>query len=616
MNAFFKLSSTLRLSQLLAALALYFGAGTVWAAEWPVSDFQVGASIAEESRFFYVSKGEQWRDTHFQGLYSSTGGASVTISLDGHYLTNQTIGQGGTIRFGLPTLNSGFHRITFEFKQQSAYSNLHKEKTTVCDVPTDGLTSISEGKFIYSRNNPDGLQVRNLPDALFNPQSVEKTPYNGSLKFDLKNPSEMTAIARLASRWSAAAGIRWLNADVTNDKETDFGMEIRHAPQLASGAQIGLSQVSSHPILTIVYKDDAALDSAVNALLTPGYLDQLHSGQVTVPGNLPAPQWGTAKTFLNLADLGIEDFRLESGNRALSLSFPPVWKPTDLLQGSLALRTQDGLLKGSILTVWLDNAMAGSMSLDQWDSAQGTRALNYLGPNAPDSTYIGLRLESNLMANGDCQPQSRGSLWVDAHKSLVNLPHRFKTGVAAISVALINRPELSVDGSPGSMGAALALVQTATRMLFKNDPIAVKLSLQNKPGNATVHIQTNPAIYQQQVVQHQDRLFEPFAEDGTIVLAQNGQYQVIAANTAGAENFMRYWAQAQELIADGVTEALIARDGTFVALETEIPGTNDIPQVRESTITRWVGLIFIGMLAGIIWWIRRTVRKSAANKAS
>ncbi|MCZ4148770.1 hypothetical protein BZG21_30485, partial [Escherichia coli] len=96
------------------------------------------------------------------------------------------------------------------------------------------------------------------------------------------------------------------------------------------------------------------LTAAINGLINPTYVQQLDTGSAIFPTTISAPAWAQFKKIDTLADLGIQDFRLNHAEKNLFLDFPAVWQPTDILQGQIALRIQSGLLQGSNITAWID----------------------------------------------------------------------------------------------------------------------------------------------------------------------------------------------------------------------------------------------------------------------
>ncbi len=609
---------TSRMARSLLAFASLLVAAHSLAAEWRVAPIQVGDSFAQESRYVYVSKGEQWLDAVFNADFQTTGSAALTVSLDGRPLQSQFLTRSGTIQFKLPLLRSGFHRLDFSFKQQGVLSALRRDPHDNCEDSIDSVTTVGAGKIRYGRIKPEGYQIRNLPDALFNPQVLDAPAFVGRIRFDARNSHELTAIARLASAWPAVAGVRWLDSTLPESQSADFTIEVRPAPQLTRGSFISLSEGGNdksgpRPYLLIMYKDAQALESVTHALLNGKYLAQIRSDKVAIPDTIEAPAWGSVKQLNTLADLGIEDFRLDSSSRSVPLAFPGAWQPTDLLQGQIALRAQSGLMQGSKLTVWLDDALAGSMRLDELTADTNARETHYLGRAVTDNTNFDLRLESILIANGDCLPRSRGALWVDTHKSLINLPHRLKSGVAGISPALVPHPDISIDGSPGSTGIAIALLQMSSKMLLGSQPVPANVRIQSDEQKAIVGIRTDSKIYQQRIAAHEDKVFGPYAAGGVLLISIDDHFEIIAQNVTSTINFMYRWPRVQAQLPDGANEVLITQDGEVIVLDRYIPGTKETPSVHESTVSLLIALVLLVMLAAIIWWFWRSKKNAGAQ---
>lgn len=605
--------------RLFAGLGLMLLSSIAMADLWRLNNIEVGDRFANEPRYFYVSKGEQWSQAKLHANFITTNGASLSVMLDGKPIYNQYLTRSGSMDILLTPKTSGFHRLDFSLKQLAVSSTQGKLGNDHCEDTIDGQTTIKDVLINYISTRPVGYQIRNLPDALFNPQDMNHPSYLGRIKIDPKNTAELTATARLASAWRAAAGIHWLDSTLSESNAADFTIELRRSPQLARGAFINLIEASGvagqqghHPILLLMYKDDKALNAAVNALLNANYLAQARTDSSSIPDNIDPPVWGHIVDIKSLADLGIEDFRLDSSSRSVSLVFPGAWQPTDLMQNSIALRAQSGLMQGSQLSVWLDDTLAGSMKLDALPNDPTEHQIQYLSPALSNNTNYDLRLESTLIANGECLPRSKGSIWVDSHKSLVNLPHRLKAGVAAISPALVPHPDIVVDGSPGSMGVAITLLQVSSKMLLDSRPMPANVSYEKGAGSATVNIKTDEKVYQQHIAAHENKIYGPYANAGTILIAGNDHFDVVTPNLQGAINFMYIWPRVQAQIPDGAVEVLISQDGEVMVLDQIIPRTNETPAVQESTITILICLVLLVMILAIVWW-RRKVRRSAGK---
>lgn len=605
------------------------------AQEWPLAAIQVTDGFASEARYLYVGKGEVWEAVQYSVDYLASSEAFLAVSLDGQVLHTQYLSGQGSLRFPLPNLQAGFHRLDFAFTQRGQLARPEDGSLGLC-ASSDSATVLRDGGILYRPSRPQGYQLRDLPDALFNPRIQGDVPsFTGHVRINRNDPDELTAIARLASSWTADAPVHWLDAEQAVPSGGHFGVELEHAPALQEQAHISLgadvpgqdiSSVSknqasstgndaaarpapSGPVLRIRYRDATGLQNAVQALLNPQYLAQLHASHARITDRVEPPRWAGLRAIQSLADLGVQDVRLDGNSHGIQLVFPGAWQPVDVLHGQLALTAQNGLLPGSRLSLWLDGALAGSINLSPPPASTGTRTLNFQAPRASGSTSFDLRLETALITNGECLPRSRGALWIDASKSTITLPHQLKSGVAGISAALVPRPTVQVDGSPGSLGIAIALLQTTKRMLLDGQPVPARIATaRGQAPDVNVNVVIDPELYRQRVAMHSHKIYGPYASNGVMLSHEENRFHVIAQNPASAVNFARHWPGIQSSLPDNAREVLLAQDGKPIVLSQFVASTQVTPAMRPSTITMLGGVVLAALLAIAGWWLWRSRR--------
>jgi len=581
--------------------------------DWHLTNMSIGDTLGSETRYFYVRKGENWQTAQFHADYDSANGATLAVQLDGKPAYNQILKREGSVDFTLKNLKSGFHRLDFYIQQQTLNMNPDRHLDR-CAEELNGVTMLNAAVIQYQAHRPDGYQIRNLPDALFNPQLPDDSAYLGQLIFDHASDAQATAVAKLTSTWSANTGLHWADGPVEGDRRADFSIEVRHDATLGQRANISLADAkdpaakSSHPNLLIEYGDESALQNAINALINPDYLAQIHSDTLSVTSPVRTPAWGQPVDIKTLADLGVNDFRLDNASRSVPLNFPGAWQPTGPLQGNIALRAQNGLMQGSQLSIWLNDTLAGSVRLDQLTEDPNEHNINYLSAIIRSTTYYDMRFESTLISNGDCLPRAKGTLWVDTHHSGVNLPHRLKIGVAALSPALIPHPTIATDRNPGSLGMAITLLQLTSKMLLGGQPLPALIQSQGQP---TAYIQINAAAYNKIVQAHADKIYDQYANGGTIIVAGKDHFDVVTQNNDGATNFMYRWPHVQSQIPDGALAVLISQDGEVVVLDQYISTAPAVPKVHESSALILIIPVTLGMLALALWWYMRTRRNDS-----
>ena len=424
---------SLKLILASAALSLpVFTLADTWNT-WTFNNINTSNKYTIEPHFFYVGKGSEWQNIRFTSEYSTEHFTALLVKYDDKLIYNTTLNGSGELDFNIPASQSGFHRLDFIIQQYSPPTSPAADRTTFCSEDVDQVTYLSHSKIDYLRHRPV-YKLKDLPDALFNPQIVRPTPFIGVIKFNQTNMNEASMLGRLISAWNSATPIQWYEQNAPVDQAANFFIEIsKSATALPNGTLVQISAQNEIPTLRIQYDQPEKLISAINGLLNTDYLQQLDTSATFLPHKLAAPTWAQLKEIKTLADLGINDFRLNQAEKNLFLAFPAVWQPTDILQGQIALRVQSGLLEGSNITTWIDSGLAGSLKTANLDSDPVNRQFNYFAKTISNSTTFDMKLENSVIVNAQCLPNAKGSIWIDTKKSTVKLPHKLKNGVAALS---------------------------------------------------------------------------------------------------------------------------------------------------------------------------------------
>lgn len=592
-------------------------APTSFAITWQLDDINTSTKYTVESHYFYVGKGSQWQNVKFSGDYSAEYYTTLVIKYDDKLIYNTTLNGKGQVSFPIPDSNTGFHRLDFILQQYAPAIKQDSNRTNFCQEDVDRVTYLTNSKLDYDRYRPI-YKIKDLPDALANPQLVRPTPFIGLLQYNSNNPLEAAMLARLATTVNSVTPVEWyerkLPLGVTEAPSFALKIEPVDTP-LIGGAQahIGDNNEQKIPTLTIRYHEAKELEAAINGLTNPDYIRQIDTADASLPLSLASPKWAEFRQFNNLADLGIADFRLGQANKSLFLNFPAVWDPTDILQGQLALRIQSGLLPGSNITTWIDEGLAGSMKLAELGSDPVDHQFNFFAKNVSNLTNYDFRIESSIITNNQCLPSANGSIWIDTKKSTLTLPHRLKNGVAALSMALATHPSIAIDHHDGSLGMAIISMQTAKKMLLGAGPIPLKIVDLEATQKRAVNILVNKKKYDQILAMHPDLIYQPTSSRGYIVNYHNDQYEVIADSTEGAQTFMRTWSKLQPSIPNNITSLFVAENGNFYVLEKLIIGTPKAPLVQQSSLfILIVSIISLMIIVMIVWWFKQ--RKNAKTK--
>ncbi|MEO4078013.1 MULTISPECIES: hypothetical protein [Acinetobacter] len=610
-------SNFYKMVQVLLASTSFMFVASSYANTWELDDISTSTKYTVESHFFYIGKGAQWQNVQFSSNYATENDTSLLVKYDDKLIYNTTLNGNGLLKFDIPPSQSGFHRLDFIIQQYAKPTTLNQTKDSFCSEDIDHLTYFNNSQLDFTPIRKD-YQLKYLPDALFNPQARRPTPFVGILKYNRKEIIEASMLARLASSWTSITPVEWVDSGQTNlNPETNFIIEIIRSPTpLKGGALVQIAKPAEGvPTLSITYHTQQDLTSAINGLINPSYVQQLSTGTAIFPNTISNPAWAQLKKINTLADLGIEDFRLNHAEKNLFLDFPSVWQPTDILQGQIALRIQSGLLQGSNITAWIDGGLAGSMKTADLASDPVNRQFNIFAKAISNTTNFSLKLENSVIANSQCLPNAHGSLWIDTAKSTVKLPHKLKNGVAAISMTLATTPTIAIDDQSGALNIAIVLGQTAKKMLLTPAPMPLNLVRYSPSAPQSINVRVNKDIYQQQVLMHQDIIYAPAAQNGFIVSYNNNRFDVITDSEGGAQTFMHLWEKIQHKIPNNVTKMLVSENGNIYVLQKLIVGNQKAPLIQQSSFFLLVVIISAIMIIIIfLWyWLRRNNEKTDTN---
>lgn len=582
---------------------------------WTFDNINTSNKYTIEPHFFYIGKGSEWQSIQFSTDYSTEHFTTLLVKYDDKLIYNTTLNGAGDLSFNIPASQSGFHRLDFILQQYSPPTSPASDRTTFCSEDVDQVTYLTNSKIEYLRHRPV-YKLKDLPDALFNPQIVRPSKFVGVLKFNSSHLIEASMLGRLISAWSAATPIKWYEKTVPADQPANFYIEIvKSVKPMPNGTLVQISAQNEIPTLRIEYDQPEKLISAINGLLNSNYLQQLDTSATYLPNKLAAPKWAELKQIKTLADLGISDFRLNQAEKNLFLNFPAVWQPTDILQGQIALRVQSGLLEGSNITTWIDGGLAGSLKTADLASDPVNRQFNYFAKTISDSTTFSMKLENSVIVNSQCLPTAKGSLWIDTQKSTVKLPHKLKNGVASLPMSFATHPTIAIDSHAGSLEIAIAISQTAKKMLMTNAPVPLNIVKYDQTKPEILNVQVNPSIYKQQVLMHPDVIYAPAADRGFLINFHDQRFDIITDSVEGAQNFSKIWEKIQQNIPNNASKILVTENGQVFTLQKIIIGNQKAPLVQQSSFFVLIIIISaIMILAILLWyWRKKPNDKKKAN---
>lgn len=152
---------------------------------WKLDDISTSTKYTVEPHFFYVGKGAEWQNIQFSTDYSTENDTTLLVKYDDKLIYNTTLNGDGQFKFNIPASPSGFHRLDFIIQQYAKPTTLNQTKETFCTEDIDHLTYLSNSQLDFTpvRNI---YRLKDLPDALFNPQARRLTPFVGILKYNVR----------------------------------------------------------------------------------------------------------------------------------------------------------------------------------------------------------------------------------------------------------------------------------------------------------------------------------------------------------------------------------------------------------------------------------------------
>lgn len=626
-----KVQSCKRIATAVGVLALTFLSALPVQARpdtWKIDSIASRGVGGDIVRTIYVPRGAQWTGASLHVDVEPAADSYLGVWLDGNRIMRRQFDQGGSVDLDVGNLASGFHKIMFRIAQQKLLSGNGSDlgvQQDDCRVDAGGTFVLKNVALRYFQSASHAT-LSDLPEALFNPQLPGATAWQGMIVADPTDTLSASVAARLASGWQATAGIHWnvaksTNADTAAAGAADFVVQLVHdagltvparlelvpahvadspvvaasvAPQDpgAEPAQAAVAQTSVPALLRISFRDEGGAFSAANALLNGSYLAQLDTQSVDLTHAVAAPSWAGEKAYKTLADFGVQDISLGAQpNASLFLPVPAAWQPTGMASGKLAYRVQEGLLQGSALRLWIDNALTGSSVLYSRDIKPSNGNLDFHSDRVPSGKLLAMYLDSHMLVTQQCLPGYNGDLWINADKSEVEIPHRYKAGVAALQTALMAKPNIRIDGQPASLSAALALA-SSMHDLVGNHPLPFRIvGAQDTSTPVPVSIAVDAAAYRQQAGQHADTMASGLLGQGTLIELAGSDYKVVSSDTDSLRGFAGQWSNSRHDIADGMNQVFMNVDGAVVTPAL----TPVVAALAVSTGDHYQLLVYLGL---------------------
>jgi len=598
---------------------------------WAFDNIRFSGLGAVETRFVYVPQGSRWEDSFLIAYAATDGRAHVAVRVDDRTVYQSDIDHPEYLTIPIDTLEAGFHRI--DIRATLSLDTPEEAQAINYCVDEMRIPLILQRMYVtYREVLSDEQYLSSLPDILYNPQKPRQQPWRMVVVVAPDDLAGVGAAARLASGLDGAAAINVMHAAATAEGDADFMISILRDTNLVPQASVDflppsgvVANISAGrnpdnppsqswadpPNLRIFYRTQEGLDSVVNALLNGAYRRQMETITAEFDGAVAPPVWGGIIDFPTLASMGVADLEIEgTGSRSIVLSYPPAWEPIGVPQGQIIVRSQDGLMQGSQMQVWVEDALAGSTRLDRLAAGDIQRAIPFQASRVPVDAVIGLRLEAALVTTMDCRPGVKGKVWVDAELSFVNLPHRLKDGLGSLSAALVAKPLISVEQpTPGVVSAVLAL--SANLGAFTGG-LPVPIEVVESDSSATVSIEVDLKAFRDELLSQNEALFLPELADGVLLLQDSGGYRIVAAYDTALHLMARHWARIEPSLVTGTVTALLTPSGELIELEVR-PVAQELAIFDRSDPIPWIivaAAVLIAVIAAIMLFLRFGRRRS------
>lgn len=615
--------------------------GVARAQTWKLRDVDF-ANATGQTQFVYVPANRAFTPVVLTGDVVASGATNVlVVRLDGKVVSSSVVHNGDQFHYALPLLGAGFHRIAFSG---------HMPGRSEPYQPGVDCAAVSRLPFViqsvaldYGQHATGPAQLSDLPDGLFNRAHAGRVIGNVQIVNAL--PGTYTAAARLVS-WLASKGVTdWSSYSQATSDQVDFNIVIRPAtgehpiPSIAliepvdsdssdkrhhkqlSQAQDGAADTVEVPTLVVEYTLPASLEAAVNALLNVSYRKQLTASRAVIEKPVTEPAWGTLWAPDSFADHGVSDVTFHgSGRRVLALRFPTYWYVTGPVQGDIMLRSQAALPDEAHFNAWIGDTLAGSIALTNLSGDKLRRKLSLLDTEVDGADNIKLTLKANVDEPSSCHPAIPGSLWINASKSGLDVPHRTKTGAMAVVPRLIADPRIAIDGTPSkSLPALLALV-AQEQSVVDGGPVPYGITFTSNAdataADTAAHaapiltIGVDSTVLQRYAKTYHGRLNDAFMQHlAWVHVDKNDHVSIVAGNAAVFHRLSAHLGAIYFGLPDGTRDAVIGSvSGAAIIVGSDTVRDTTSADGFGGDRMRIVAIIFglfIVFLLGFFLWKRK-----------
>lgn len=566
----------------------------VQASAWTLDDAEISRFQPEHNRFIFVPKGQNFENVTLQGqLEVVSGTTSLQVHHNGNLLSAFVVEGNQKFSIEVGDLEEGFHEFKFMGTPFAIIDT--RQGTFQCPITTWIPYIITDLRIHYRAQNLHDPFLADLPDALFNP--VRPGAIIGQLSMSDTEDYVSEAAARLLSYLSGYAPITWQDAAdglfylpdqrMTGLPAQRFLIHFQRDENLTTSSFLeirrlaGQFQVSSGEAdsvgdggithLDVYYRDRDGLRNAVYLLISD-LRQNLQVSEAHIDGRAAVPAWGRLKEFHTFADFGLSDISIRGrGAAELFLQLPPHWRQTDVASGILRFKSRHSSAGTGGFDIWRDQTLLTSVSKENLGLDGTLQNISFSDSRLLSQSTMVMRFDSRLAPEPVCNLENDAFLWIDSMKSVLNIPHRIKSGVGGYISRFTGLPSVTTnDLSPGFV-VSLNKILDPVRFIMDNPaiPITISSDFSSPSDYGTLHFEVSAESHSHLLEMFSSRL--PVQRPQDIVFIQsfdNGQVKFISMSSTALKEVSKASNSIWRNIDDGIQIAAFdSMSGIFIALE-------------------------------------------------
>lgn len=596
------------------------------ASQWKLQNMEFQYTQKSYDQYIYIPEGEYFQNNTLTGdIFGSDNHSHVNIYMDDRLITTFFLHKQKKFAINLPSMKSGFHKLTISGVPDIITLSQPNQEELKCPQMKTLPFSFENVLIDFQSSIIELPKLKNYQEVFFNPSFPSKKPLTASFVFEEKSNSALSAAARLIS--SLQRPMRAVHYTIGENNSTDFSIVFRKIKTFHQSSSITIQRskrverrVHNREIslieparLTFNYNNDEELLNCVNALLNRDYRKLLDQTSITLSDMVKDPEWGVLEEYKTLKDLGLNDIQLQGdGRTTLRIYYPIYWQATDRIKGTLLLRSQSALPKDTHLNIWLDDVLAGSLSVAYFGSGDIQRTISVDSLYMPKTSSVKLEFDASLNTKNICDLPMSGKLWISAIDSIFEMPHRQKTGIISLLPALVAKPTIALSPiSTATLSAAATFIQEEQK-ITQGKPLAYQLLKSQNSSDASLEIKIDKSAITNFFKNNSDRLNISLISHLIWLHSQkDGKLQVIAYDDAALEKFSDIWPNTIQKISDGTVDAVIDTRTQEVFIINQKKSITDFETNKISKDEYTYGVIAIAILftLTILWLLLGIYRK-------